>query len=331
MREEALYIQHHHCQEDDAVVPVPPHICASQGKINSFLANVHGFPGEQPKGVPLNEIKNIHMPQQDTTTEPNSSALGQESPEDGDTSDDEVIVLLENQKALSNPKATEQHSDDDDDIEIVARPPWASIPEVIDLTADVSGPFSSHGVRSKANLSQRTPQQQQHSSNGDSKHPERRAGRSTAGGERRYVLHSAVPRKSAGSKNCQLLWHENNFNATLSNEDAAREQERLFQESAARVRCRAKFQVTQKASSMSSRMVTFPHPIIDVQNKFPDHWTFVDTYARLGLPKDAPLQLVKMHYRTLARAYHPDKSGTDNTARRFQAIAVAYNSIINRG
>ena len=316
-----------HLLEEASIAPAP-HICSKQGKIHSFLANVHGFPGQHPKVVPLVEKLNVSLPRQDATIEPTLPAIGQELSENDDTSDDEVIVVLENHKAQPIRNATEL-SDDDDDIEIVVRPPWASTPQVIDLTEDASEPFSSHCAK-KANMNpyQRTQHQRQTLEN-DAKRRESRAARST-GGERRYVLQSGAPRKSTAAKNSQLDWQKNNFNATMSNEDADREQERLFQESAARVRCRAKFQVKQNASSMSSRMVTFPHPIIDVQNKFPDHWTFVDTYARLGLPKDAPLQLVKLHYRTLARAYHPDKSGTDSTARRFQAIAEAYNTIMNR-
>lgn len=143
--------------------------------------------------------------------------------------------------------------------------------------------------------------------------------------ERRYVFHSA-PKKS--HRNANLEWQKHNFNATLSNEDAAREQERLFRESAARVKSQARFQVIR---THDPRKIAFPQPLANVHQKFPEHWTFFNTYSRLGLHQEAPLHLVKLHYRTLARIYHPDKSGTDDTTRKFQAITEAYTTIVTQG
>lgn len=146
--------------------------------------------------------------------------------------------------------------------------------------------------------------------------------------ECRYVLHQARHQPSQGSTK-RASWAETNFNANMSREDAMREQEKLFQESAARVRSQTRFQIAQNSATFLPPMITFSQPIVDVHSQFPGHWKFPDPYARLGLPNNSPIHLVKAHYRILARFYHPDKSRSEQTAIKFQAIAEAYSSITN--
>ena len=67
----------HHLLEEASIAPAPQ-ICSKQGKIHSFLANVHGFPGQHPKVVPLVEKLNVSLPRQDATIEPTLPALGQD-------------------------------------------------------------------------------------------------------------------------------------------------------------------------------------------------------------------------------------------------------------
>jgi len=299
----------------------------NQGKIKSFLSNVHGLFEEQQSNHSFSVRPQNPIPTQDRRTVIDSSALDQEIPEDGDCSDDEVVVLEPANIVRVIPGRDNDESDDD--IEIVDTPSWAYTPKVIDLTEETSTSFHSRPLKRKRPDPVIAKTQKKTNSKDD---PIQGQLPKQSAPERRYVFHSESKKTTTFVKNNNVRRPEDSFNATMSNEDAAREQERLFRESAARVRSCPKFQVTDNNASTTNgrKMVTFPHRIVDVQKKFPDHWTYTDNYARLGLPRDAPLQLVKMHYRTLARVYHPDKSGTDHTARRFQAIAEAYDAIMSQ-
>lgn len=113
---------------------------------------------------------------------------------------------------------------------------------------------------------------------------------------------------------------EEPFSYFMSDEDASNLQERLFRESAARLRAQA---IHHTRSGPS----TFEEPVFDVAERFPDHWRWKEPYSCLGLPANSPLVLVKSQYRRLARVYHPDKSKLANTASKFHGIALAYRKL----
>eukprot|EP00934_Nitzschia_sp_Nitz4_P008545 Nitzschia sp. Nitz4//scaffold64_size103689//16165//19104//NITZ4_004423-RA/size103689-augustus-gene-0.155-mRNA-1//-1//CDS//3329556091//8535//frame0 len=114
-----------------------------------------------------------------------------------------------------------------------------------------------------------------------------------------------------------------------TSEEAQREQDRLLREAAKRVRQKAQFHVTQGIRGFQASNISFSSPIVDINARYPSHWQFKDPYSRLGLPKGADMKLVKLHFRLLARIYHPDKSKTYETAAKFQAIAEAYHLILS--
>jgi hypothetical protein len=118
--------------------------------------------------------------------------------------------------------------------------------------------------------------------------------------------------------------HSYNF----SHEDALKEQERLFRESAARMRHQAQIHVESQNPAPNPTM--FDAPVPDVAKRFPFHWQSIDMYARLGLHKGASIQLIKSHYRRLALVYHPDKSKDESSAVKFQAITEAYRTLGGR-
>lgn len=53
-------------------------------------------------------------------------------------------------------------------------------------------------------------------------------------------------------------------------------------------------------------------------------------YAVLGIAPEASAEEVKRAYRTLAKRYHPDKSGDQNTRNKFIEITEAYQAILNK-
>ena len=121
------------------------------------------------------------------------------------------------------------------------------------------------------------------------------------------------------------------FNLRYSNEDALEAQERLFREAAARVRAQAHIRVTSGNNHSTDRQrPSFEAPVVDVATRYPDHWKYTDYFARLGLPKGAPLQSIKLQYRKLVLIYHPDKSKDVLASTKFQAITEAYRSLVGR-
>jgi DnaJ-domain-containing protein 1 len=125
-------------------------------------------------------------------------------------------------------------------------------------------------------------------------------------------------------------WFEKNFNYSFSHEDALREQERLFQESAARVKAQAQFRVVTHSEVLGRRPIKFSTLVIDVEKRHPNHWQLENPYTRLGLPNGAATTLVKSQYRRLALVYHPDKSRVEGTAVKFQAVTEAYRTLMDR-
>jgi len=144
--------------------------------------------------------------------------------------------------------------------------------------------------------------------------------------ENRFIFHPSNNRMKPEDN------YKNKF-LGMDIEDALKEQERLFQRSAARVRTQATFRVTSAVSNEvknSPYSRTFPSLVRDVHLEFTDHWKYRDCYARLGLPRHASEQLIKSQYRRLARVYHPDRNlGKPDTKHKFQAVTEAYNSLIN--
>jgi curved DNA-binding protein CbpA len=54
-------------------------------------------------------------------------------------------------------------------------------------------------------------------------------------------------------------------------------------------------------------------------------WAEVDYYAVLGVPTDAPTELIADTFRTLAKQLHPDVAGEgSDDAERFKVITAAY-------
>jgi hypothetical protein len=152
--------------------------------------------------------------------------------------------------------------------------------------------------------------------------------------ERRYVFHPMNNHRTSSQRTrypteaTKTTWFERNFSYNFSHDDALKEQERLFKESAARMRSQAQFRVVSHALHHRPRVVKFNAPVIDIEKRHPNHWQFSDPYARLGLPNDAATHLVKSQYRRLALIYHPDKSRTEGTATKFQAVTEAYRALL---
>jgi len=128
---------------------------------------------------------------------------------------------------------------------------------------------------------------------------------------------------SAGLNFEETFREDRDFDYNISRKEASDLQEQLLRESVERMQTRvAGFFGASKPCSE-----TMSIPIIDVHLRFPDHWQWRDPYARLGLPKHAPMSLAKTHYRRLAKIYHPDKSRLRDSAERFHAITAAYRKL----
>lgn len=265
------------------------HVGSNEAKINSFLEQVHGFQSQERKP----SEGNGHSAFESSRVKgPAPEVKIQEELQA--ESEDEIEVI-----EIPPTKPSALHDSSDDEVEIIEKPT---------TTTKRTNSINQKSEAGKTTYSEPTRQKQPTHT------------RIRPQPERRYVFHT-------GKSSKKPSWQESNFNANLTHEDALREQERLFRESAARVRSQARFQVCQNGYSARPNAMSFSQPVLDVRTRYPDHWKFMDSYARLGLPYNSPLQLVKTQYRNLARVYHPDKSGSDRTAEKFQAIAEAYHSI----
>jgi DnaJ domain len=116
------------------------------------------------------------------------------------------------------------------------------------------------------------------------------------------------------------------YNFSLSEEAAKEMQERLFREAASKMRAQPRVRVT--TAPCDAMPVEITAPIFDIVDRFPDHWTWKDPYAVLGLPSNSSLILVKSQFRRLARRYHPDKSLDANTSAKFHSISTVYHKLI---
>lgn len=142
---------------------------------------------------------------------------------------------------------------------------------------------------------------------------------------------SKVPTKSANIPNKIPQQREEkykskndeDYNYSFTNESAFAFQERLFREAAERMRAAR----PSTEFPTSNTFVTITTPMHDIAERYPQHWTWKDPYAILGLPPNASIQLIKSQYRRLARKYHPDKSPDPNTTTKFHSISSAYHKL----
>ena len=142
--------------------------------------------------------------------------------------------------------------------------------------------------------------------------------------EKRFVFHPS---------NGKPRGHHVNRFCGMDIEDARKEQERLFQQAANRVRNQPSFHVANDEPPMRSakaaQAVTFSTVVADVHIQYPDHFKYHDVYARLGLPRNANESTIKSQYKRLARVYHPDRNiGKADTKHKFQAVTEAYNQLL---
>jgi hypothetical protein len=122
--------------------------------------------------------------------------------------------------------------------------------------------------------------------------------------------------------------YEQNFNYSFTQESAAELQEKMLRDAAARVRARASFGVVSGQLHQQQQQVpVLTEPVFDIAEKYPQHWNWTDPHARLGLPPNASLKLVKSQYRRLARLYHPDKARASDAAAKFHAVTLAYRAL----
>ena len=151
-------------------------------------------------------------------------------------------------------------------------------------------------------------------------------GTRSRGGPATTTTTTTTPRRTKRKRD---TWSYN-----VSSEDAVKEQERLLEAAAARVRNnQTKFRVTTAtaaADEVLKKTINFTLAVEEIEIKYPSHWQFQDPYARLGLPRGANQRDVKSQYRRLALVYHPDKSRIENTAIKFQAVTEAYRLILGR-
>ena len=142
--------------------------------------------------------------------------------------------------------------------------------------------------------------------------------------ERRFVFHPSNGKVKPAAKKV----HSNYFNG-MTLEHAFLEQERLLRSAADRLKHQKTFRIYERMNK-SKRSKIFTVFVPDVHLKYPDHWEYVDNYARLGLPRNTLKPIIKTAYRRLCLCYHPDRNiGKPDTKHKFQAVTEAYNNLIN--
>ena len=140
----------------------------------------------------------------------------------------------------------------------------------------------------------------------------------------RYA-HTFLPSK--GPRFC----NEKNYSYNMSTEEAMREQDRLLQQSADRMKNEqrkraAGFPLTSFRSRVVRGSPTFTRPVpLDKLNM--NHWQWTCPFSRLGLPRSSNAITIKKQYRMLALAYHPDKCKDELATRKFQAVTEAYKKV----
>ena len=118
--------------------------------------------------------------------------------------------------------------------------------------------------------------------------------------------------------------YQSNYNYMHSAESASEIQDRLFRQAAAKMKAQARVQVV---SGSPPKVFQFSSPVLNIVERYPNHWKWKDPHSVLGLPPNAPLKLVKSQFRKLARTYHPDKSKAPDSGDKFHSISAAYHKI----
>ncbi len=279
------------------------HVNLAEAQINHFLEHVHGIKDQQKIYDVVTEIRDQSDKQEE---------LDRYGGNESDSSDDVKIIEIRRTSSSNNSHSIVHELEVVDEVEVVDGPSLKANKKIAGCDGNVSKP---RNCKKSMASSQNHPQPTRHSRWQKCHQKGHQPGR-------RFVFYDGSKPTNQENLTKKTTWAETNFNANMSREDAMREQEKLFQESAARVRTQARIHIAENTN-------TFSKPIIDVHSRYPGHWKFTDPYARLGLPKNSPIHMVKTHYRILARCYHPDKSGSDHTSKKFQAIAEAYTNITN--
>ncbi|CAJ1961917.1 unnamed protein product [Cylindrotheca closterium] len=148
--------------------------------------------------------------------------------------------------------------------------------------------------------------------------------------ERRFVFHQTLPKRPPPSARRPTA---STWAYGISCDAAMKEQERLFQASAAKMRSQTKAPTTARVTTTTSvarnQIVKFQQVVPNIAQKYPLHWQFSNHFARLGVPEGSSGSVIKKQYRRLALIYHPDKSQLANTATKFQNITEAYRALLN--
>lgn len=145
--------------------------------------------------------------------------------------------------------------------------------------------------------------------------------------ERRFVFQATSSRKPPAST---IHLNKHTWNYKWSCEDAMKEQERLFQASAARMRNQqTNVEVLTPESAPMTTTIQFDTVMPNIHETHPHHWRLQNPFTRLGLPMGVSPKVIKKQYRRLALVYHPDKSQMEHTATKFQRVTEAYRSILN--
>ena len=304
----------------------------NEKKIASFLEEVHGFERKQSDVIEIDSDVEICDDKQSCdseqlrfdTTKPTAKqddvTLG--SFDQAESLTDSVPLKRKrfkpNKQRTKHAKNSQNSTDDSHNMGKHAAKPTGCVNEQSEthkLKEDRTRVKTRYGRTSEQNRKQETKQK-------------------NVNAERRYVFHPINSHRTTSKRPnrypteaTKTSWFERNFSYNFSHEDALREQERLFQESAARMQFQ--FRVMSHSHHDQSREVTFDAPVQDVAKQYPNHWQFIDPYARLGLPSNAATYLVKSQYRRLALIYHPDKSRDEGSATKFQAVTEAYRSILD--
>lgn len=141
-----------------------------------------------------------------------------------------------------------------------------------------------------------------------------------------YYKAKSQKRAPDASPNSKSKKKKFSYNFIFTCEDEAlREQERLLQESAARVRILGDH---QRIFGISGGMKDYKEVVTDVRNLPTNHYKWSCMYSRLGVPKRSCDDVVKRNYRRLCLLYHPDKAKCNDAPAKFQAIKEAYESIV---
>ncbi|KAL3943891.1 MAG: hypothetical protein SGBAC_002049 [Bacillariaceae sp.] len=141
--------------------------------------------------------------------------------------------------------------------------------------------------------------------------------------ERRFVFHQKPRRRPPSPMT-------NKWSYGVSCDAAMKEQERLFQASAAKMRSQttARVETAAVAATARNQNIIFQQVVPNIAEKYPLHWQFPFHSARLGVPEGSSKSVIKKQYRRLALLYHPDKSLSANTATKFQNITESYRELL---